>query len=586
MLVYGDHVRSEDGGAMLARIVAATARAAAMPAGLARHAEWAAIFIEAGELLQGIADAAFAARGCDAPSPEQAAATAVLMRLAEGVRLSWTSGFAHPPKALPALAPGALTRAGRIEVRRPEGYAFYALYPEAYIEAAKALLGAPPPTVIGIRSIGTGLAALVAATLGARPPVTLRPVGHPFRRELALAPGLADDILADRSGTFAVVDEGPGLSGSSFGAVVDFLEEAGVAAERIHLFPGHAGDPGPQASARHRRRWRRLPRHCVAFEGLFGEAAPAAQRLSNWVADLVGPSEAPLEDISGGAWRRRRFASGADWPPVDRRQERRKFLCRTASGTWLLKFAGLGRQTAGKLDRARQLHAAGFAPEPRGLRHGFLVERWREAAGPQDPARTDRARLVDTAGRYIAFRSRRFPAGPESGASLASLLAMAARNAALGLGADAARGLEPLAGALPRLEAAVRRIETDNRIQAWEWLALADGTILKTDGLDHHAGHDLVGCQDAAWDIAGATVELELSEAERQRLGTIVEREGGRAVSPELLRFLTPCYAAFRLGALSLAAEAHAAWPAEAARLRRARDGYAGVLLRVLGRAE
>jgi hypothetical protein len=28
--------------------------------------------------------------------------------------------------------------------------------------------------------------------------------------------------------------------------------------------------------------------------------------------------------------------------------------------------------------------------------------------------------------------------------------------------------------------------------------------LLKTDALDYHAGHDPIGCQDIAWDIAGA----------------------------------------------------------------------------------
>ena len=62
------------------------------------------------------------------------------------------------------------------------------------------------------------------------------------------------------------------------------------------------------------------------------------------------------------------------------------------------------------------------------------------------------------------------------------------------------------------LKGAVRRVETDNRLHAWEWLHTPDGRLLKTDALDHHAGHDLIGCQDITWDIAGATVELDLSD--------------------------------------------------------------------------
>ena len=61
---------------------------------------------------------------------------------------------------------------------------------------------------------------------------------------------------------FAIVDEGPGLSGSSFGCVADWLEDNGVAPERIHVFPGHDGPLGPAASARHRDRWAAYPAPC------------------------------------------------------------------------------------------------------------------------------------------------------------------------------------------------------------------------------------------------------------------------------------------------------------------------------------
>ena len=64
---------------------------------------------------------------------------------------------------------------GGIGVKAMEGSSFYALYPESYWVAAKKS-GLPADTrVIGIRSIGLGLAAVVAAGLGAAAPVTVRP---------------------------------------------------------------------------------------------------------------------------------------------------------------------------------------------------------------------------------------------------------------------------------------------------------------------------------------------------------------------------------------------------------------------------
>ena len=384
MLVYGDPAtRTVEARAKLAGIARALGDMDAMPAGIARHGALVAAFIEAGELAQGVADAEFAARGgCDDRSPAGDAALAFLTCLAKVVRSSWESGFAEsdPVPAEASLAAlGAAPLPEVLENKRAEGFAFYALYPEAYLVAARAA-GLPfggRTKVIGIRSIGTALGALVAAAVEAPPPVTLRPIGHPFRRELSLSEDMVSELLADPAARFAVADEGPGLSGSSFGAVADFLEERGVASERIHFFPSHGGEPGPQASPRHRAWWARAHRHVVEFDALaLSRPARPAHRLSAWVADLVGPPDGPLEDISGGGWRRLRYAREADWPPVHAQAERRKFLLRAGGKTWLLKFAGLGREGERKLERARILNAAGVAPAVAGYRHGFLVEEW------------------------------------------------------------------------------------------------------------------------------------------------------------------------------------------------------------------
>src|SRR3712207_1742245 len=191
MLFYGDQTRIEDARAKLSAVARALQDAGATPAGMERHGALVAAFIEAGELAQGVADAAFAEQGCDARIPAHDAAMALLMEVAGIIRLSWESGF----RRIVSLSGKAIFQSEAaqwsesIRVKRPEGYAFYALYPEAYFEAAAALgLRRRKIQIIGIRSIGTGLAAMVAAALGAPAPVTVRPVGHPFRRELALAP--------------------------------------------------------------------------------------------------------------------------------------------------------------------------------------------------------------------------------------------------------------------------------------------------------------------------------------------------------------------------------------------------------------
>jgi hypothetical protein len=581
MFVWGDQVRLESPHETLGQVWEALQQLARSPAGIECHAALVAVLIEAGELVQGLADARSLEAGCETGSAVEIAAMALLARVASAVRASWESGFARPG-ALPEeeiRALGAAPLPGVVRIKRAEGFALYSLYPESYLEAATALTAVQPVRVIGIRSIGAPLAALVASVLRAPPPVTVRPVGDPPCRRVVMSDELAAGLLADRgSARFAVVDEGPGLSGSSFGAVADFLEDRGVAPDRIHFFASHRGPLARSSSSpRHRRRWVQAARHAVDLGDLLLHAPRRPEhRLEHWVADLVGEPEAPLEEISGGRWRSLRYAREADWPPSNLHLERRKFLLRASGGgIWLLKFVGLGREGARKLARARALHAAGFAAGVAGYRHGFLVEHWLGDLPSLDRGFGDRDRLVAQVGRYLGFRARRFPAAePGRGAPLARLLEMARFNAALALGEQLARQLDRWAPALDRLERRVRRIETDNRPHAWEWLLTEDGHLLKTDALDHHAGHDLVGCQDVAWDIVGVAVELGLSRPERDRLCGVVEAESGRLVDPELLALLAPCYLALQLGDRGLATEIVAGCAAEVERLRAAALWY------------
>jgi hypothetical protein len=92
-------------------------------------------------------------------------------------------------------------------------------------------------------------------------------------------------------------------------------------------------------------------------------------------------------------------------------------------------------------------------------------------------------------------------------------------------------------------------VRTDNKLDRREWLRGEDGRLIKTDALDHHQGHDLIGCQDAAWDVAGAMIEFALSGAEVERLVA----ETGLHMDRQLLEFCTVAYCSFRLGQAHLA---------------------------------
>lgn len=595
MLVYGDSVRRTTAAAVAADIARATVRAWREPAGLDRHAALVGALIEAGALAQGLADRAFhAAGGHDADEGGDDAATSAAMALAtalaERCARSWDSRFAECGEAPWVELTACLATAPElpIRLRQPEGYAFYAVYPEAYLAAARRV--APLSTTwrsIGLRSIGTSLSAMVAVGLGAPIPRTLRPVGHPFARELAARPP-APPLPPD--GRFAIVDEGPGLSGSSMAAAARWLMESGVAAGCIHLFPAHGQGPGAQSSDTVRELWQRLPVHQLGFDELILDAPEPAHRLAGWVAALVGPLKAPLHELTGGAWRDGEDWGAAGWPPAHPWAEARKFLAETSSGRWLVKFAGLGRIGFDKLDRARALAQAGFCPAPAGLCHGFLVERWRDDAVPLPVGRQGLPvpALVAGIAAYLAFRAKAFPAHRSSGAPLNELHRMGRANSIEALGPDVAPRWDAWLAALDALDRQASPIEIDGRLHAWEW-RLAGDRLIKTDALDHHAAHDLIGCQDVLWDVAGAEVEFDFDAAQSRALRLALVDRGVRLGGPALAALLRACYLAFQLGSYTMAAAAadRAASPAaNAEALDAAVSRYRAGLERLLGSSE
>ena len=576
MLVYGDLRRDEDTESKVERIRSGLEALEGTP-GIERHAEVVALLLEAGELEQGLLDHQLEMLGRERPTPVAQSAADLTLGIAQA--MLWSFRFAGQlpawegkrAAAPPLVGVGSALRAmkklestrlpGEIGVVVPEGYAFYGVYPETYLRAAEQLRDGWPGAlrVIGIRSIGTSLAAVVAAAGKGDTSASVRPGGHPFARTLSIGERMRGKLLsaADATGSrrplFAVVDEGPGLSGSSFGAMADWLEENGVSPEQIVFFPSHRGPLGPYASESHRRRWESARKYVVEFEELFlGEGS--SWPLQRWVEDLTGPAEGPLEDLGAGRWRDRFFPKKAGRPPAHTQQERRKYLLNAGGKSWLLKFAGLGRYGREKLELASEL--AGFIPPVSGLRHGFLVGPWLEGARPLPLVPDlDREALLDRVARYISHRARKLPA-PRPGASPEKLLEMAAYNVEQALGKKAAQPLDAWRERLPELSSLARPVLTDNRMHAWEWVVTPDGKIWKTDALDHHASNDLVGAQDPAWDLAGAIVELELSAEEQGRLVEQVERSRRVKTPPDQLRFYTQAYLAFQIGYYTLAAQA------------------------------
>jgi len=102
-----------------------------------------------------------------------------------------------------------------------------------------------------------------------------------------------------------------------------------------------------------------------------------------------------------------------------------------------------------------------------------------------------------------------------------------------------------------------------------EWVVDRSGRLWKVGGGGHDRDHTVVGVQPLTWDVAGAAVEFDLACDDVQLLTAEV------GAAPELVDFMAVAYCAFQLGWWSMAADAHAGWPAEATRLQRRRDLYA-----------
>lgn len=550
MLVYGDSERIEETTDLAWEVADRLTSCQALRPGITRHQALVAAFIRAAELLQGVADADFSRTETDNDSPAQAAGAAVLMALAKALLASWDSGF----KALPALSETWRIKLSRlaadhatIRTKTAEGYAFYALYPEAYAQAARRSGLGADTTVIGIRSIGTGLAAMVAAALDAPIIQTIRPIGHPFQRHLAIGPNLREKLLAG-TGAFAVVDEGPGFSGSSFNSIADWLTDNGIAEERIHFFPSHAGLLGDVASRAHRQRWQTASRHVAEHELL---PPNPAHRLDTWLAPLTGPLQTSLEDISGGAWRALLPGPPA---PVDAALEQRKFFGKSSRQTFIAKFVGLGSAGERQLVLAQKLAEAGFTPPPIGFRHGFMVTPWVVPVAVVETAPPP-SRLLD----YLAFRATLPSTG--AGASLSDLFAMAIHNIGERFGPAAAETLRTALGDPARFSP--QSCCTDNRMHRWEWLHGAAGW-LKLDATGHHAAHDLIGCQDIAWDLVGAVIELDLGDTETKALEAALATRLARSFEPGFMRAHALCYLGFGIGLWSMAHDRAAAGEREA----------------------
>ncbi|MCL5282182.1 MAG: hypothetical protein M1376_20015 [Planctomycetes bacterium] len=433
-----------------------------------------------------------------------------------------------------------------LHMRVPEGYAYYGLYPETYLEAANAFWHehqSREVTCIGIRSIGTSLSAMVAATLEecgcSVHSYTVRCQGHPFDRRLVLALELEERWRASGHGHFLIVDEGPGLSGSSLCSVAQKLADLGIPDDRIVFLPSRSTDGTDLVSATARRRWPRHRQYLVSFADLWIKSGCMARWLPG----------GRITDVSAGQWRPLFFPQEAQYPAVQPWHERRKYLCvMEPAPTLLLKFAGLGRYGQSIHARARALAEAGFHPPVVGLAHGFLVMEF--VHGRAMTQEHLDASFLDRVVQYLAHLSRL----PAVGTPMPheEVIQMIEGNVAEGLGQSWAHTFAH--ARFPHATQDVLSGATDGRMMLHEWLHL-DSRYLKTDAVDHAVDHFSPGCQDPAWDMAGCLMEWGLDRPRQNYLLGQYRAATGDSTLPQRLPFYTIAYLAHRLGYATLAAQ-------------------------------
>ncbi len=473
-----------------------------------------------------------------------------------------------------SIQPEALPRTVRLHP--VEGYAQYAVYPDLYVAAALDFAATARPSRVvcaGLRTIGASLAATVHAALEACgasvTSLTLRPRGHPFARTIRMSPRLRARLAAESGGAHvAIVDEGPGLSGSSFASAAEAFAALGVPNERIVLFPSWNPDGAGLVSAGAAARWRAHARHCRTFDDDF----VASGRL----ARAIGA--ASIEDISGGRWRSLLLPK-APWPAVQPQHERRKYIARVDGRRCVARFAGLGRYGWARRDRAERLAAAGWGPVPRELADGFLLLPW-VPGRPMTRRRASRG-LAEFAARYLAF-VRSFAAPPT--ASVDSILEMIETNAREAAIRGSTRGWRRILGAARAVRDAPAAA-VDGRALAHEWLAGPAGFV-KVDAIDHHDDHFYPGACDPAWDVAAVEAEFAWT---RPAAAAFVARCAQLGNDPHLgarLPFHRTAYRAFRLGYCVLAETTTRDYPDEARRFATEAGRYREGLRRSLEGAQ
>lgn len=396
----------------------------------------------------------------------------------------------------------------------PEGFAYYALHPLAFADVLDLIPSAfSRAAVVGIQTIGVTLSAVAAAALRTRgvpaSRITVRPTGHPYNRQTRFSLPQMEFVKREiaAGSHFFVVDEGPGLSGSSFLSVAEALVRAGVPRDSITLICSHAPN----------------------FNHLCAENAAQRGQQFRWVPvsqQVRRPREAQVW-IGAGEWRRH-LMPHAPWPPAWFNFERLKYLSPGEAEARFYKFLGLGHYGIEVFEREAELAGSGFAVPLRVESEGFGSYPCMKAR-PMSIADISESALARLAS-YCACRLYSFPADSRDSAALHQM---------------AEHNLQQLRFDVPVSLKLEHPVIADGRMQPHEWLLTPTGRMLKTDSGSHGDDHFFPGAVDIAWDLASAIVEWQMDAAARKTFLEIYRRASGDDADKRIADYIT-AYTVFR----------------------------------------
>ncbi|HEX8235684.1 MAG TPA: hypothetical protein VF600_06975 [Abditibacteriaceae bacterium] len=585
MIVYGDPSFQEPASVLVERL---RVQVAALQAVRPQLDDLRTLLISAGQLEQAVHDAI--------AGPQLDEREALLQQVESATTQAALAFYAGWNTGQKGLAPATISTAEAlsslastlngmrdlpaqpITVKIPEGFAFYTLYPEQYCLATLSWINQHREEpehqiiVVGVRSIGTSLSALVLATLRnvgwPATRVTVRPSGHPFERHCDLRKGQLSS-----SASALVVDEGPGISGSSMASVADALVKCGIERSRITFLPGHGGEPGYAASASVRQWWVSVPRYVAEHDELRWGDCSLQQLLARETAQLCGEEVVNIEDAGGGLWRRAAYRDEQSWPAVCALFERAKYLCTTRNGRRVFwKFMGLTTHgSSGDVFSQWERRAvSGWTPAPLARVAGFVATPWLDGTPSQHDA--DASTLQHIA-QYLAGVAGEPLTTEEQRTAVNRLQEMLYWNTHEALGEAVAERVKNWCRATVDFSAQPWPRYVDGRMAPHEWLRTPDHKLIKTDSVGHDTDHTIVGPQAWLWDVAGTMSEWNLEE-EHCALFLQELANNGLTVPVHALAFYRMAYAAFRLGQCTMCAEMSTHDPNEQRRLGHAATIY------------